>query len=140
MSTDEQAKACSTSALAAFEKRVWRLQPGGNHDHKQDEQGHQRRQASDDQVVVLGVRSGQYLREDDDGDREQGPRHSQQHQRATGVRRHMPIIMLQALGCARSYTAIRSVSETCVYFCVVESRAWPSNSWMARRSAPSASR
>ena len=36
--------------------------------------------------------------------------------------------MGHALGCALSYTAIRSVSETCVYFCVVERRACPSSS------------
>ena len=33
-----------------------------------------------------------------------------------------------AFGCERSYTAIKSVNETCVYFCVVASRAWPSSS------------
>jgi hypothetical protein len=33
-----------------------------------------------------------------------------------------------AFGCALSYTFISSVSDTCVYFCVVDSRAWPSSS------------
>ena len=31
-------------------------------------------------------------------------------------------------------------ASRCVYFCVVESEAWPSSSWIARRSAPACSR
>src|SRR5712692_10894870 len=46
----------------------------------------------------------------------------------------------QARGCALSYTSINCRTEAWVYFCVVESELWPRSSWMARRSAPSASR
>ncbi len=45
-----------------------------------------------------------------------------------------------AFGCDLSYTSINLSIETCVYCCVVERRAWPSNSWMARRSAPASRR
>src|SRR6185369_7674383 len=39
-------------------------------------------------------------------------------------------------GWAFSYTSMSRFIETLVYFCVVESDAWPRSSWIDRRSAP----
>ncbi len=45
-----------------------------------------------------------------------------------------------ARGWARSYTSASRFQSRCVYRCVVESDAWPSSSWIPRRSAPFPSR
>src|SRR5581483_8819625 len=43
-------------------------------------------------------------------------------------------------GCERSYTRRSRRASTWLYTWVVESEAWPSSSWMTRRSAPPSSR
>ena len=47
---------------------------------------------------------------------------------------------IQARGCAAECTSLKRVASTPVYTCVVDSDACPSSVWIARRSAPAASR